>query len=395
MRPLAPLSRSRSLAALAGMLLALSASPVFAQSLLSNRGLGLVVEPTDARAHGLGGVQLGLAGSDFSWANPADLVGMPAPGMRFVSQFDDFSADFGPSTVDAATARFPLLQIATPVGSRWALTAGFGGFLDQNFAVQRDTTLLIGGDSVEVQDRLSSEGGVARLRFGAAYRVLEGLSVGAGLDVYTGTVRRGFGRRFEGQGVPACCSTEWNYSGTGALAGISWTPTEATSLSVAASFGGTLDAETGDSLSAARSFDLPATFRAGGSARLAENLLAAASADWSGWSSLDAALAESGGARDGWALQGGLEWDGILFRTRPVPLRIGGRQAALPFSWSQPSAGGDWATERAVTGGFGLVLAGGATLADAALERGWRGGDSAGLEESFWRVTLSATVLGR
>ena len=51
-----------------------------------------------------------------------------------------------------------------------------------------------------------------------------------------------------------------------------------------------------------------------------------------------------------------------------------------------------------VTGGgsgIGLVLGGGATLTDVALERGWRGGDGAGLEESFWRVILSVTVLGR
>lgn len=395
MKSSGPTLRIRARAALAAALLAVGASPAAGQSLLSTRGLGLVVEPTDARARGLGGVQLGLAGSDFSWANPADLIGLPAPGMRFVSQFDDFTADFGPTSLDGATARFPLLQVATPVGSRWALSGGFGGFLDQNFAVQRDTTLLIGSDSVGVRDRLSSEGGVARLRFGAAYRILEGLSVGAGVDVYTGSVQRGFGRQFAGQGTPTCCTTEWRYSGMGALAGLSWTPTEATRVSLAGSFGGTLDAETSDSLSAARSFDLPATVQAGGSARVSENLLAALTADWAGWSSLDGALAEAGGARDAWSVQGGLEWDGIRLRTRPVPVRIGARQAALPFSWGQPSAGADWADERALTGGLGLVLAGGATLADVSLERGSRGGDAAGFDESFWRVTLSVTVLGR
>src|SRR5690606_22267139 len=101
------------------------------------------------------------------------------------------------------------------------------------------------------------------------------------------------------------------------------------------------------------------------------------------------ALASSGGARDAWSVQGGLEWDAIQLRQRPLPVRLGFRQAALPFSWSQPSASTDWASERAVTGGLGLVLAGGATLGDFAVERGWRGGDSAGLDESFWRMTFS------
>lgn len=376
-------------------LLVLTGSPAEAQSLLSNRGLGLVVQPADARALGLGGVELGLAGSDFSWVNPAELIGLPAPGMRFAFQYDEFDAEFGTDSATGSTARFPLIQVATPIGDKWALSLGFGGFLDQNFAVQRDTSLLIGGDTLAVSDRLASEGGVVRLRLGAAYRVIEGLSLGVGVDVFTGAVQRSFGRRFDEEQEPSCCRTEWRYNGLGALAGVSWTPTEATSLSVAGSFGGTLDAETQDSLSTGGSFAVPAALHAGGSARVAPSLLAAVAGDWARWSGLDAELGGVGGARDSWSLQGGLEWDAIQLRDRPVPIRLGARQAALPFAWSQAAQTTDWITERAITSGIGLILAGGATLADLAVERGWRGGQNSGLDESYWRIAFSVSVLGR
>ena len=387
--------KSVRVAAASAAALALWGSAAQAQSLFSNRGLGLVVEPADARATGLGGVELGLAESDFSWTNPAELIGLPAPGMRLAFQYDEFTSTFGDRAVEGSTARFPLIQLATPVGEKWALSLGFGGFLDQNYAIERDTTLLIGTDSSTVRDRLTSEGGVVRLRVGAAYRIVPTLSVGIGADMYAGAVQRRFGRQFGDEAPPSCCRAEWRYTGFGALAGVAWTPSEATSLSLAATYGGTLEAESQDSLAAGSSYTLPATVHAGGSARVAPSVRAAASGSWSRWSSLDAQLAGVGGARDAWSVQGGLEWDAIELRDRPLPIRLGARQAALPFSWSQAAGTADWATERALTTGLGLVLAGGATIADVALERGWRGGEAAGLDESFWRVVFSVSVLGR
>lgn len=380
--------------ALCAALLLFGAGTAVAQSLLANRGLGLVVEPVDARAAGMGGVQLGLTQGEFSWVNPADLIGLPAPGMRFAFQYDEFTSDFGAVSLDGSTARFPLLQLAAPIGERAALSLGFGGFLDQSFAIQRDTSLVVGSDTTAVLDRLTSEGGVARIRLGAAYEVIEGLAVGVGLDVFTGTVERNFGRRFFGEGPPTCCTAQWEYSGLGGVAGLTWTPSEAARVAVAASFGGSLEADS-DSATAVDSYSLPVTLHAGASARVAPDLLATLSGDWGGWSTLDSRLAEVGGARDSWSVRGGLEWDGIHLRDRPVPIRLGGRHSTLPFSWGQPLAPTEASTERAITSGIGLVLGGGATLTDVAVERGWRGGDGAGLEESFWRVLLSITVLGR
>jgi hypothetical protein len=48
----------------------------------------------------------------------------------------------------------------------------------------------------------------------------------------------------------------------------------------------------------------------------------------------------------------------------------------------------------AYTGGTGLTLGGGAMSADLGVERGSRSGET-GVDESFWRVLVSVSVLGQ
>lgn len=366
-----------------------------AQSLFANRGLGLVVQPTDARARGMGGVGLGIEGAELTWANPADVVGIPAPGFKLTYQHDAFSSTFGSRESDGATARFPLVLGAFPIGGRAALIVGAAGFLDQNWAVEQADTLVLGGDSIRVVDRFTSDGGVTQLRVGGGYRLLDRLAVGAALEYYLGGVRRGGGRFFPGVADPGCCQAEWTYSGLGATVGAEWRPSGALTVAASTSFGGSLDAEGADSLTADASYQIPIRIAAGASGRVSDNLLLALSGEWGGWSTLDDTLDDTGGARDVVSLHGGLEWDGAQIFGRPLPVRLGGRRTGLPFAWGTPDAPTGWADETAVTGGFGMVLGSGALRADLAAERGWRGGSDAGLEESFWRTTFSITVLGR
>lgn len=388
-------TRLSGLLALALGLLAAAPAPGRAQSLLASRGLGLVVDPIDARMRALGGVALGLPGNGVSFHSATSAVGLPAPIALVGYQYDSFSADFDGLAAEGTTARFPLILAATPVGERWAFMAGYAGFIDQNWAVERADTVLAGPDTLAVLDRVASSGGVARLRFGGAYRVVEGLSVGLGLDLYTGSVQSSAGRRFPGEETPRCCTARWSFSGVGYNAGVSWQPSQALSLAAAGSLGGTLEAETQDSLAVDRSYDLPATLTVGASGRVAANTLLAASADWAGWSGLDEELARTGGARDAWSVRGGVEWDGLQIRDRPIPIRLGTRFSALPFRWEAAGADADWVDERAYTGGIGVVLAGTAARADLAVERGQRGGEAAGIDESYWRFALSLSVLGR
>ena len=381
--------------AAATLLLSVAATgPLAGQSLLSSRGLGLVVKPQGVRAATLGGVSLGLPGGELSWSNPAGAVGIPAAGLSVSFQLDDFTSTYSGLTAEGSTARFPLIMAAFPFGERWAVTAGFGGYLDQNWALERRDSLLVDQDTVPVLDRVASEGGVARLRLGAGYRLLDRLSVGLGVDLFTGGVTRTSGRIFPDEIEARCCRASWDYSGVGVLASADWNASEAVSLSVGASVGGTLEAQPRDSLGAARSYSLPRSLTAGATARIAPELLVAVGGDWTGWSSLDGALSGSGGARDTWSVQAGVEWDALHLGERAIPIRLGGRQATLPFRASGSAGESDWTKERALTGGTGLVLGGGAASADIGVERGWRGGDPS-LDESFWRVMFSVTVLGQ
>lgn len=384
----APLCR----AAVAGAALCMFATaPLAGQSLLADRGLGLVVQPQGARSTGLGGTSLGLPGAEISWTNPAGAVGLPAAGLLVSFQYDDFEGSLDGRATDGSTARFPLLLAAFPFGERWALSAGFGGFLDQNAALEREDTLFLGSDTLAVRDRLASEGGVSRLRLGGAYRLLPQLSVGAGLDLFTGGVRRAAGRIFPGEAGPRCCFVDYRYSGTGLLGSVDWNPSAALSLSVSATTGGSLEAE-GDSVTPTVDYDLPVQLAGGASARVSANTLLAGGAEWAGWSALDGRLVSVGGGRDSWAAHGGIEYDGVQLAGRPLPLRLGGRFRQLPF---RTDAGAEWVDERAITGGVGVVLGGGATSTDFAVERGWRGGAAAGVDERFWRLVLSVTVLGQ
>ncbi|HEY7767188.1 hypothetical protein, partial [Longimicrobium sp.] len=141
-----------------------------------------------------------------------------------------------------------------------------------------------------------------------------------------------------------------------------------------------------------RSYALPLKFDAGATARISQNALVAASFRWSGWSAAQESLSESGGARDVMHASGGLEYEGLGLAGRPLPVRVGVRWTQLPFAAGE---GGQFSEERAITGGFGLVLGGGAAAADLSAERGTRDGGDPLLSENFWRVSLSLSLLGR
>jgi hypothetical protein len=76
-------------------------------------------------------------------------------------------------------------------------------------------------------------------------------------------------------------------------------------------------------------------------------------------------------------------------------VRLGARYATLPFGWGPVGGDTSFPTERALTGGLGVVLAAGAARGDLSFEAGRRGDAGAGLAESYTRFVLSITALGR
>jgi hypothetical protein len=373
-------------------LLAVAAAtlPAAGQSVFASRGLGYPLEPVDARARAMGGITAGGFGSFFSVVNPAAIAGVPAPAASVTYQNDWYEASAEGMDAKGTTARFPVIALAFPIVGRWSAALAYGSFLDQNWGATVTDSMDLSSGRVEVTDRFTSTGGVARLRAGAAYQVSSRLAVGVAGELYTGVVRDTL-LRFVGDLTPAAFSTSYSFSGTGGSAGVRWNPVAALTLSGAVSGGGKLRAVSEDSLEERRDYTLPLTLDAGVSARIARQAEVAASVRWAGWADANEELAARGGARDQMVLAAGVEYGGLRLLRAPVPIRLGARLNQLPFRWED----GEFPEERALTGGFGLGLARGAAQMDFAAERGVRGGDAAGAEEPYWRAVITMSILGR
>lgn len=394
--------RTRIVRAAAVAALGLLAAPAAqAQSGLSARGLGYPLEGLDARSRGLGGITTGLPDPYLSLVNPAAVVGIPAAGLSVTFQGDEVASASAGREQDFTTARFPAIQAAFPIGGRFVGTLGYASVLDHNWSVSTTDSMVFAGELREVNDVFRAEGGAARLRVGAGYRLLPRVDVGAALDVYTGAARDSSLRVISGLTQPSLQGTNYTWQGLGFSAGARWRG-NALSVSAAVSGGGELTAQAADSREASKGYSLPLTWDAGASARITQRTLAAVSVRYGQWSSLDDELTSGGtagdgagygaGAQDVLQVAGGLEYEGLRLVGRPVPVRLGGRYAQLPFRWSREA---EFPDERAVTGGLGILFAGGAAALELGGERGWRGGDAAGLDESFWRLSFSLSLLGR
>lgn len=386
-----PLSFARIAAGAA--LLALAAAPAAAQSVFASRGLGYPLEALDARSRALGGVTTGLAEPTPSLVNPASVAGLQAYAFVVALQPDRFDATIGGSQESkGSTVRFPMLTAALPVTSKLTLQVGYGAYLDQNWQVVQSDSIDLSTGRVGVEDRFASAGGVSRFQAGAGYQLTDRLALGVSVDAFTGAAHDTAVRTISGF-LPATSEVTYRYSGLGLGLGARYQPTDRTSVSAAVHGGGRIRAES-DSVSAqAKEYTNPLAVDAGASARLGSTMTVVASGRWAGWSSVDDELAAgSGGARDAMGVSAGLEYVGFSFFRKPLPLRLGGRYAQLPFRWQGAA---EFPNERAVTGGLGLSFSGGAALIDASAERGWRGGASAGVDEPYWRFSFSLRILGR
>lgn len=384
---------------IATLFVVVAVAPASAQSHFGVYGLGSVLSPLDARSRALGGVGVGLLGLNTSMVNPAEISGLRGraffgaaqPSSRRV-QLDDESERLG-------TMRFPLMRMVQPMGSRVNLTVGYGGVLDQSFALVTEAVEVLNGDTVGVRDELATTGGLAQFRAGGSYSVLPTLALGVELGVYTGERRRELKRTLGGEEAgygDFSTLSDWRFRGPLAVVGFRWDPVPLIRLAGSLNWSGRLEAEGVTAGTEDRRFRMPLQVAAGASGLLAPGVRAGLSGSWVGWSVMDADLYQHETARDTWAGGFGVEWDAVAMETRDILLRAGVHMAQLPFS-----ASGSTATERVLAcgGGVRLLVEGGQPRAtfDGSLEIGSRSQDGdpqASLTETFWRVTFSMALFG-
>ncbi|MYC87987.1 MAG: hypothetical protein F4X22_07085 [Gemmatimonadales bacterium] len=381
-------------------LAALAASPValFAQTPLTAVGLGYPVAPVDGRSAALGGSGSGLLGGSFSLTNPADLLLHAEPGFSVSLASEGVTLEGDGPSLDTGRGRFTTIRALVPYND-WAFSLAFGGEFDQDWSNILQDTLRLTDGAVPYEETREHNGGISTIDASLARR-LGPLGVGISAQRLTGSLRQSFFRNFDDPvgGAPAlggiAGARELSWRAWRFRAGGSIRLGDRVVAGVSLSTGGTLYATPEGAEEPEADFDLPTSIELGGSARVTDQLLVTAGGGRAGWSAVGSRVAASGPAfqsHDIAWVGGGIEFGALSLLGGRLPLRAGWRRTGLPFS-----RGAEALEESAFTGGFGWEFQEGLAVFDLAFESGSRGDVAAvGFAESFRRVTLSFSLRQR
>jgi hypothetical protein len=380
------------------IILALFPQGLLGQSFLGTQGLGLPLEPLNARARALGSVGVGLMGASLMPTDPAAAAGLLIPTVNISLQPYWGSGSVGSESLEAQGTRFPMIGIAYPVSPlRGMITLTFGGLMDQRWEIQREETTDLGGVATPTTDFFKSEGGVSSLRLGWAQNIRDRFSLALAVGSHMGSVTRTFNRSFD----PEVVATEvvdftdggkWTFSGLTTTLGVGANLGRLLHLGGSLIFSSELKAKPSPGTKGGTAaYDLPMELRFGATGVLTPRLSVHVGAAYADWQPSDNGLQASTVVGPVWSFGGGVEWVGPGLGSGSIPVRLGYRKVELPFRFRDEDP-----VEKVFSGGIGLnitqveqlVLAG----VDLAVERGSR--DAGTLSESFWRATLTFRVAG-
>jgi len=371
-------------------------TPLSGQSLFNSAGLGVPVEALDGRARALGSLGIGLRGGSFMPTDPAALgrLRVSTGVMGAQPSWVDYSLDGG-SEGRVSGTRFPLLGIAYPLLGGM-MSVQIGSFLDQNYQVVRSGETDFGRGPILTTDEFEQSGSISNLNLGFARMFGESISGGLTIGRYAGSMVRGLTRTYGDDATTDVDQYiergEWSYRGHAVTAGVAADVFSRARVAASVHVPTDLDAEASEeSLGQDRTYGLPIQYRVGASVTLTPALVASGSLLFADWTDTQADLQGAAIAGDQNGFGVGLELSRASFFGKSAPLRVGYRSTGLPFSFDQGGA-----TEKVISGGFGLELSsqGGVVLAgvDLAIERGERSGGT--ISEKFWRATISLLASG-
>ena len=378
----------RLVVVLAGILTAGGPAALAAQnSVYAVRGIGFPGRPLSARARALGG---GPAVFDpVSAVNPAAATAFSRLTVIAMSGTEYREYEIGGTGVEGLRAtRFPLALIGGAITRRVHYAFSFAGYAERTFDVISTSTVMLRGEPVAVEDRLSSNGGIVDLRGAIAWTPARRIWVGAAIHLISGSAKLAVRREFSDSAYRSFQRTgKASFSGTGVSAGAIVTVAPGFRIGVTGRIDGALQ-QAVDSVPAGR-VDLPVTLSAGIELAPLPALRVTATAAWRSWSDAAPDLVAAGEsafdtlAFDTWEVGTGIELGAA--GTSRIPLRLGFRYAQLPFA-----PGSEQPREIDLALGTGLVFASNRGLVDLTLERALR--DGAGVSERAWQVSVSMTV---
>lgn len=367
----------------------LAAVPLAAQNqLLGTVGLGRPGRGLEARAQALGGAGVALHGGNFSAINTAAIARINTPGvfLTFGQENRDIEGDV--ASGDFATADFPLLRVAIPVGGRHVVGVSVSNFLDQDWGVQFIDTLSLSTGDVSFRETRESDGGVSEFRFEWATVVSEKLSLGAAALFYSGESRRRVEKAFsvESGFSPFESLTSIEYNGWGVALGGELQPIPEMIIGGSFRYGFGLKAEA-DSGEAELDSDLPVAVDIGTSWQLTPDFIFALAGGFENWHAIGKDL-PGVRAENTWRVGSGIELRALSNPSTSFFLRLGGHLERLPFRVGREAP---W--ERAASLGFGLNLREGRGRMDATFELGRRGDrETNGISESFRRYMFGLSI---
>lgn len=358
-------------------------------SIFGTRGIGFPGRSGGARAISLGG------GADMfdrgTVLNPAlaGLFGQVTVGASTGTTFRSLSV----ADVDASgltETRFPLIYLGGGIGqSAFSYQVSFSTWAERTFDLTTTDTVLVGGTSLAVQDRLMSRGGVLDVRGAIGWRGSSKFAVGIALHHLAGSNRVTATRTFDsGEFQPFRDTSAVTYSGTALSGGVLWLPSGYFGFALAGRINSSLNRELEDR--PGRDLAMPASLAAGAWIAITSRFRLTATARWRSWSRLQDDFADSDTeALDTWEVGSGVEFSSGPGGTGKFPLRAGVRYAQLPFS---PMLSGSDARPREwnFSVGTGTPFAANRAIIDVALERFHR--DGVGVRERGWYFTVGITL---
>lgn len=366
-------------------LCAVLAPAASAQGTLSTQGFGYPPGELSTRSATMGGASAPF--DPISPVNPAALTSWGSTALYFQYSPEFRSVSAAGSTDHATLSRFPLVGAATRIGERATIGLSVATYLDRTWQTAR-TAFEHGsdGDSVQFTENFSVDGAINDVRLALAYQILPALRIGVGGHVFTGQNQLDISRTFADTAFASFSQNSTiGYTGTAISAGLEAEPIHGLWLAATGRLGGPVRSRNGNTtITEAR---MPNEY--GGAAEFTGigGIVIAARANRTEWSSLDKLGTSDVAATDGWDIGTGIEVNGPDIFGGSMPLRAGFRHRTLPFTVS-----GKEVTERTISGGFGIPVAGGRSRLDVALQHAARRAAVAATEHAW---TFSVGILLR
>ncbi len=133
-------------------------STLASQSVLASSGLGVPLEPLDAIQRALGGVGVTTRAATVLPGSPMAALDVLAPAIAFTAQPHWGKYSMGPERGNFFTTRFPILGFAYPLGTDGVVTLTAGSHFDQNWSVESQDSVSIGGGASESPTRFFRTG---------------------------------------------------------------------------------------------------------------------------------------------------------------------------------------------------------------------------------------------